>query len=91
MKEKRYCFQCHNSAYISSESVHKTQSFGEKVCLYCFVIKAFRHKKSLIAGCVYCEPESVEKLRLGLWNARTSQGALEYKRFCTQRKQGEDA
>jgi len=92
MEQKKYCFQCHNSAYVSAESAHKTQFKGDKVCLYCFELKAFMHKRSLIAGCVYCEAESVERLRLGLWRARTSQGALgDYERFCTQRKQGEDA
>ena len=78
MDEKIYCSQCHNSAFVGTNKPCTPSYFremGHTKCLYCFVFKRFFAYNVGIKEfgniCPFGVPENVEKLRTGIWNART--------------------
>lgn len=83
MDEKIYCSQCHNSAFVGTNKhivpVRLIQ-YGYSKCLYCFVFKRFMQSGHKIPyACQlnhYFQAESAEKLRAGIWNARTEYQAI---------------
>lgn len=83
MNEKIYCSQCHNSAFVATNKTYAPTRFsqhGHTKCLYCFVLKDFLHYniriKEFGKTCPFFKPENVEKLRTGVWNARTETAAI---------------
>ena len=83
MNEKIYCSQCHNSAFVGTNkscTPSRFREMGHTKCLYCFVLKDFLHYNVRIKEfgkiCPFVEPENVEKLRTGVWNARTEAAAI---------------
>ena len=70
MREKVYCFQCHNSVYKNPMKLPNSHPLKcERVCLYCFKEKCYFHRKRLINGCRHFIAESLAKLESGEWQA----------------------
>lgn len=72
MKEKIYCFQCHNSVYLNTNYVRNSEMWGNRVCLYCYALKQTLPKDRLINGCRDLKLENREKYLNGDWKANSS-------------------
>lgn len=86
MDEKKYCSQCHNSAFVNIHHSHtplgvEMLSGTRKHCLYCFKLHKFlvSYQRipdvSVVPGCRFVS-ESADKLYRGVWKAHTEREAL---------------
>ena len=73
VNEKIYCSQCHNSVYRSGTKLHLGHPFYGCTCfLYCYKKGRCYPADKRIDGCKHLDPESLEKLLSGKWEANVA-------------------